>query len=408
MIFFLPRANDTCFLGCLRSLSISDNEVISGIYNWSKKKKFYSNQSNFLKKIVKLPNPAKYEKKYLHKVIKLGKDLKIKNKKKTFYLPTSDTNMMIAINNWSELSKYFFILGNKTFSRPNKNVFCKYSMFKFLKKNKISTPETMIYNENNCKKMLNKFGNFIIKPSVKDYAQSFYKKNFFKAVNINSIKDLRNFKKKNKSISNQLIIQKKINFLNSKDEVPNYVYADKNFRMRFSISAVKNFIFPKKYGTAAILSITKNKEIDKISKRIIKSLKWRGILMIEFIYNKDDKKWYVIEMNGRPWLMIDFFRRLGFSFLKLLNNDILDLELNKIIKNFKKRKNKILKYNPMHVDLSLLNNSIKNKTSNLKLIKKIVSQSKNITFTSLDDLDKQPFYFEKKNISKKLFNIFNI
>ena len=78
---------------------------------------------------------------------------------------------------------------------------------------------------------------------------------------------------------------------------------------------------------------------------------------------------------------------MGFSFLKLLNNDILDLELNKIIKNFKKRKNKILKYNPMHVDLSLLNNSIKNKTSNLKLIKKIVSQSKNITFTSLDDLD---------------------
>ena len=38
--------------------------------------------------------------------------------------------------------------------------------------------------------------------------------------------------------------------------------------------------------------------------------------MIEFIKHEKSGKWYVIEINGRPWLMIDFFRRVGFNFLK--------------------------------------------------------------------------------------------
>ena len=60
--------------------------------------------------------------------------------------------------------------------------------------------------------------------------------------------------------------------------------------------------------------------------------------MIEFIYNTEKKQWGIIEINGRPWLMIDFFRRLGFSFLKLLVNDISGLNFYSLLNNYKKKK----------------------------------------------------------------------
>ena len=59
--------------------------------------------------------------------------------------------------------------------------------------------------------------------------------------------------------------------------------------------------------------------------------------MIEFIYNTEKKQWGIIEINGRPWLMIDFFRRLGFSFLKLLVNDISGLNFYSLLNNYKKK-----------------------------------------------------------------------
>tara|TARA_B100001540_G_C15816097_1_gene647530 strand:+ start:2296 stop:3522 length:1227 start_codon:yes stop_codon:yes gene_type:complete len=408
MIFFLPRANDTCFLGSLRSLSIRNNQIISGLYKWEKEKIFYSDFSNKLTKKINLPNPARYEKEFLKKIILLGKKLKSKNKIKTFYIPTSDTNMMIAINNWKKISKYFFILGNKKFSKPQKKVYCKYTMFKFLKKNKIVTPKTLIYNVENCKKMLSKFGSFIIKPSIKDYSQSFYARNLYKAIYVKNQNDLNNFKKKNRFCKNKLLIQKKINFNKINNEIPIYIYADKNHKIQFSICGLKHFVYPKKYGTAGILGITKNQEVEKISQKIVKLLKWRGILMIEFIYDKNERKWNVIEMNGRPWLMIDFFRRLDFSFLKLLTHDFQNFNLKKIVKKFNLKKNQAFRTKPLHLDLSLLNESVKKESSNLKKIKNIIKKSKNITFSTLDEFDKRPFLKEKTFISKRLLKLFNI
>ena len=39
---------------------------------------------------------------------------------------------------------------------------------------------------------------------------------------------------------------------------------------------------------------------------------------IELIKDQKDQTWKVIELNGRPWLLIDFFRRSGFNFLNML------------------------------------------------------------------------------------------
>ena len=79
--------------------------------------------------------------------------------------------------------------------------------------------------------------------------------------------------------------------------------------------------------------------------------------MIECIFNNKKKKWEVIEMNGRPWLMIDFFRRLNFSFLKLLIYDYMNLDLTELIKQYEINKKNYIKKKSMHIDLTILQKS---------------------------------------------------
>jgi predicted ATP-grasp superfamily ATP-dependent carboligase len=400
MIFFLPRANDVCFLGCLRSLSKNNIKIISGIYKWNKDK-FFSDNSKFLKQKIYLPNPAIKEKEFVKKLFNDLKKINIKKNKKIFYLPTSDTNMMVAINNWKRFKKYFKILGGKNFSSPNKSVYCKYSMYNFLKKIRIKTPFTEKFSKKKCLELLEKRMNIIVKPSFKDYSQCFYKNNFYKAVNITNVNDLKIFINKNKKFLKNLIIQEHIEFKDTKHELPIYVYVNRHHKIIFSVCGVKWFIFPDKYGTAAILGIDDNKKLENISQKIVKSLKWRGILMIEFIFNNKNKRWEVIEMNGRPWLMIDFFRRLNFSFLKLLIYDYMNLDMSKLIKEYENNKKENIKKKSMHVDLSILQKSINFKKSNIVKIKKILKKSKNITVSTFDNDYPKPFELEKKNITNK-------
>jgi predicted ATP-grasp superfamily ATP-dependent carboligase len=44
--------------------------------------------------------------------------------------------------------------------------------------------------------------------------------------------------------------------------------------------------------------------------------------MIEFIRDHKDGVWKVIEVNPRPWLFVDFFRRFGLNYLQYLHEDL--------------------------------------------------------------------------------------
>lgn len=404
MIFFLPRANDICFLGCIRSLRREGIHVISGLYNWKIKQKFLSSYSKYLKKKITISNPAKKEDKFIQQIKKLHSKFK-KNSEKFFYLPTSDTNMMVAIKNWKKISKNFFILGNKSFSKPNKNVYCKFSMFRLFERNNINTPYTNKFSQRNFLKIQKKYKYAIVKPGIKDFAQTFYKINTFKAVTLKTLKEFKIFENKNKMLIKDLILQEKIKFKKISHELPLYLYVNKKHEIVFSVCGLKHFIHPKKYGTAGILGITENKELLDLAKKIVKVIKWRGILMIEFMQCSKTKKWQVIEMNGRPWLMIDFFRRLGFSFLKLLVYDFSNFSLDETLKNFEIKKKDAIKKRSLHVDLSILQNAIDNDSKNFFKIKKILKKSKSISVSSLDKDDKQPFYQEIKFVENKLVKL---
>ena len=100
-------------MGIIRSLQ-EKSKIVSLTYSW-KGAKFLSDYSNCLVNRLKTPNPAQEPDKFLRKLIEIGKFLKNINNQKSFYIPSSDTNMMVVIDNWSKLSNYYLILGNKNF-----------------------------------------------------------------------------------------------------------------------------------------------------------------------------------------------------------------------------------------------------------------------------------------------------
>ena len=61
MIFFLPRANDICFLGCLRSLSEEKVKIINGLYKWKNEQIYHSNITKYIINKRKYPNQAMKE-----------------------------------------------------------------------------------------------------------------------------------------------------------------------------------------------------------------------------------------------------------------------------------------------------------------------------------------------------------
>lgn len=56
-------------------------------------------------------------------------------------------------------------------------------------------------------------------------------------------------------------------------------------------------------------------ELEQEAARLAEYLEWDGVLMVEFKFDERDQEWKCIEVNFRPWLLIDFPRRHGFNFL---------------------------------------------------------------------------------------------
>ncbi len=388
MFFVVPRANDLCFLGIIRSLQ-EKSKVVSLTYSW-KGAKFLSDYSNCLINRFKSPNPAKEPYKFVKKLVEIGKFLKKINNQKSFYMPSSDTNMMVAIDNWNKLSNYYLILGNKKFTKPNKFVYSKIHTFNFLKKNNFGHIPTWRYNKKLASSLLKKKEYFVIKPNQKDYSQSFYKKNNrFKAALIKNKNDYQKFNKIKFDTKN-LIIQKYIQIKKKEDELPVYAYVSKKGEIISSIGAVKEVIEPKNFGTAIALSLKDDSILKKKIKKIVKKLNWRGPIMIEFIYDKEDNEWKVLEFNGRPWLMIDFFRKVNLNFLNFLVKDINNQKLLK--KKFDKKKLKRKKY------LNIILSNYFKKFGQKKLLELIKNKKINLYSAFYDKNDIEPQNMEIKNI----------
>lgn len=59
--------------------------------------------------------------------------------------------------------------------------------------------------------------------------------------------------------------------------------------------------FPENGGVTVCSRSGFNKEILHIGSKLLKQLNWNGVAMIEFLYDEDKERWFIIELNPRLW-----------------------------------------------------------------------------------------------------------
>jgi len=187
----------------------------------------------------------------------------------------------------------------------------KYSIYKLVKNLKFPTLETdYIKTKFNKIKTKIKYP-FIIKPSF-----SWGMKDFFLIQNRNELLKFRFH------LKGEYIIQK---YLKSNEQnifAVGLLYNEKSQCVLDFCS--KSLSTVNKLGGAATSGIeVKNKGLILKSKKVIDSIgKWCGPVMIEWIYNKKNKKFYLIDINPRLW---------GYSILPTFNGKNFALNIVKIL-----------------------------------------------------------------------------
>ena len=149
---------------------------------------------------------------------------------------------------------------------------------------------------------------YFIKPSKEGLI-----KKYFSINNVNEFINSRRFYSEIGYTDNDLILQEFIEgngvgyFAVCSDGVPLVEYS--HIRVRE---------WPKKGGYSTACQTYKNKELSTLSRKIIKSLNWRGPIMIEYRKSKNDGKLYFIEINPKFWGSLELGLLSGVNIIDAL------------------------------------------------------------------------------------------
>ena len=173
----------------------------------------------------------------------------------------------------------------------------------------IDIPETYFFkNYNQFKKKIhflsrkNLLNKYIIKPDVGSGSIGIiYPKE-------NNIKNLSFHWKK----FGKLLIQKKINSKGNGIGVS--MIFDKNSRCIANFSHKRIKEYPLKGGPSTIRKSIKNKNLQNLSKKLLQKLNWKGVAMVEWKIDIDEKKIKLLEINPRFWGSLELAVRSGVNF----------------------------------------------------------------------------------------------
>ncbi len=79
-------------------------------------------------------------------------------------------------------------------------------------------------------------------------------------------------------------------------------------------------------GTSTVRISTENAELERLAEKLLGSMKWHGVAMVEFKYNESTKRGWLIEVNPRFWGSLALAIHSGVNFPYLLYKMALDEE----------------------------------------------------------------------------------
>lgn len=346
------RSNDCCFLGIVRSCVAAGHRVVPIVYDWPGSGPWYSEHSDLVKAPLRIPNPYGDPAGALAAMIEIGRSLLAVWRERLMVVPSSDTNLMFLVDHHAALAPYFRLAGGRAFDEARMDVVRKDSAASLLAEARIPIPRTWACLKPSDIHSIADQVSYpcIYKPVTKDYGQTFYSRHGgLKAIECSEREELVERLAEETSRGFELVVQEKVEFRSNEEEIPFYLYSDREFRIRMAATGIKEKIQPYPYGTATVLRLSWHEELLPIAQRVVEALSWRGILMIEFIRDATDGVWKVIEVNARPWLCVDFYRRSGMNFLDLLYRDWRDEPLGG--QDVIRPSSQMLDGSPVHVSL---------------------------------------------------------
>ena len=320
------RSNDICFLGILRSCAAAGVPSIPVVFSWPGAPAWWSEHSRHFKDPKTIPNPFDAPDAAADAFCALGERLLAQYGQRLMVLPSSDVNLMFMVRYWARFSAYFRIMGDRSFDAPREDILAKDRCMALLADAGVRVPLSASCRHADDVEVVAEQMRYpcVYKPAEKDLGQSFYRAHGGdKAIEVADSAVLIRQLRDELAAGFELVVQEKVDFDVLEDEIPIYVYVDAAGRIRMAATAVKETIQPFPFGTATVLRLAWHAELLAPAQAVVDALAYRGILMIEFIRDRRDGQWKVIELNPRPWLFFDFFRRGGgLNYVALLQADM--------------------------------------------------------------------------------------
>lgn len=317
----VARANDISFLGHIRTCMAHGISPTLVCHTWDGAAKWHSEVSCCFSNPFRLPNPVKSESRYVDELVTIGCELAENSGEVPFCIPSSDTNLEVFLRNRKTLLPHFRLMGAQDWSdypvAISDKLKCTEVLMSKLPEN---VPRSAAVTHETD---LDEFTlPVIIKPIRKDYSQSFYQKHGgLKALRVDTREEIaRVFAACEKDAS--LLIQEYIPFEGKYAEIPFYLYADSESNVRVAATGIKEHLQPAPFGTATVLRLSYHPQLLSLAQDVAKCLQWRGPLMIEFIQDRRNGNWKVIEINTRPWLFHRFYSRHGLDFVGTFLRDV--------------------------------------------------------------------------------------
>tara|TARA_B100000029_G_C17532466_1_gene943743 strand:+ start:604 stop:1527 length:924 start_codon:yes stop_codon:yes gene_type:complete len=240
------------------------------------------------------------EKTYLSKLVYLCKKLKI-----DYLVPGIDEELILICQNKKKFGKTKIFLPNLNFIKRTQD---KFYMSQLFIKKKISVPRTFLFKDFDLKE---KNINYVLKPRKGRGSREVF---FIKTKN-----ELNSFKLNKKYNSENYIIQDEIKGL--------------EFTVQMLLDSKKKLLnivpvlIDKKKGITISGSVSYNKKIISLCKKIHNFFPEKNVYNVQLVYNKFENKAYVIEINPRISTTFCLSLALGIDPFS---------KMKKIIKNKKK------------------------------------------------------------------------
>ena len=326
MPLLVMRSNDICFLGIMRSCRAAGVPAVAVTFTWPGAPEWMSDQSACVAEERTIANPYTDPEKAAAQFEAIACELAEQWQGRIMVVPSSDTNLMFLLDHWDQFSPYIRVMGHDAFDDSCHHVTHKADCAQLLMDSVPELVPTTIrcQNEGDISTAINNVQYPVVyKPAVKDYGQTFYRTHDGnKAIECDSPDKLATLLGEEIAAGFDLVVQEKIEFDSVYDEIPFYLYADEEHNIRMAANGIKELIEPFPFGTAIVLRFAWLPELLEHAQKVVKALRYRGILMIEFVRDAKDGRWKVVEVNPRPWLFNGFYQRLGVNYIEYLYKDL--------------------------------------------------------------------------------------